>query len=87
MNATQLEFQAKAGGHSQADKILARLTASTGEWVEMPELVRVSGGYAVHSRIADLRKRGEGKFQIDHRNENVEGKIHSFYKLEFIAQP
>jgi hypothetical protein len=45
-------------GESQCAAILRRLMEARGEWVEMPELARVSGAYAVHSRIADLRKQG-----------------------------
>ena len=43
---------------SQATKILQRLTATAGTFVGMPELAQFSGAYAVHSRIAELRKRG-----------------------------
>jgi hypothetical protein len=45
-------------GLREVEKILARLQESPGEWVAMPELYRVSGAFAVHSRISDLRKRG-----------------------------
>lgn len=45
-------------GETQCAAILRRLIEAKGEWVEMPELARVSGAYAVHSRIADLRKAG-----------------------------
>ena len=45
-------------GATQCEAILARLIEARGEWVPMPELCRVSGAYAVHSRIADLRARG-----------------------------
>lgn len=43
---------------SQCSLILARLVRARGRDVPMPELARVSGAYAVHSRIADLRGRG-----------------------------
>lgn len=44
--------------HTQADKILARLALTPGQWVPMPELASVSGAYAVHSRVSDLRSAG-----------------------------
>jgi len=86
MNATQQEFKATGAGASQCDKILARLKETPGEWVPMPELYRVSGAMAVHSRIADLRGLG---FTIGHRNERREGSraTHSFYRLEYEEAP
>lgn len=68
-----------SAGTSQCSKILSRLRASSGQWVPMPELVAVSGGYACHSRISDLRKQD---LMIDHKNERQpDGSIHSFYRL------
>ena len=45
----------KADG--QCSLILEHLRRKRGEWVEMPELVTVSGSYNVHTRIDDLRHR------------------------------
>jgi hypothetical protein len=67
-----------AAGLSQCDLILARLQQTPGEWVPMPALVKISRGYACHSRIADLRRRG---CIIDHRNLRFGKKIHSQYRL------
>jgi hypothetical protein len=67
-----------AAGLSQCDLILARLVNTPGEWVPMPALARISGAYAIHSRIADLRRRGH---RIDHQNRRAGRKIHSFYRL------
>jgi Helix-turn-helix domain len=81
MTVTQRElFQAEAagGGRSQAARILAELEARRGHWVPMPELWRVSGAMAVHSRIAELRGRGHA---IEHRNEHQDGVVKSFYRL------
>jgi hypothetical protein len=55
--------RASGGGDTQADRILARLRETPGEWVPMPELARIGSGKLhgycmVHSRVADLRKRG-----------------------------
>lgn len=63
---------------SQNSRILARLQRSKGKFVRMPELMLVSRCAVVHSRIADLRKRG-------HKIENhviQDGRVkHSFYRL------
>jgi len=67
---------------SQTDKILSILILQVGEWVPMPTLWKASGAFAVHSRISDLRKRG---CTIEHRNEHVEGVVHSYYKLTLAA--
>lgn len=77
-------YEATGAGVSQADRILeALLRASTEcplghEWVTLPQLVAVSGGYAVHSRVADLRKRG---YDIEQTSVRRAGKVHSFYRL------
>ena len=47
-----------AAGESQCARILQRLEEARGGWVPMVELAAVSGAFAVHSRIADLRRRG-----------------------------
>lgn len=65
-------------GLSQCDLVLACLHGHGGDWVPMPLLARHSGAYAVHSRIADLRKRG---YQIDHRNLRNGRRILSQYRL------
>lgn len=68
----------KPAGQSQCDKILRHLQANAGDWIGMPQLVRISGSYNIHSRIADLRKRGH---QISHKNERRNGEVHSYYRL------
>jgi hypothetical protein len=80
MNATEVEFRAVAGPRrtSQCDKILDALEKANGTWVSLPDLVRTSGAYAVHSRVSDLRKRGH---RIEQANEHVGGLIHSSYRL------
>jgi hypothetical protein len=65
-------------GETQCERVLARLKESPGEWVPMPALVRVSGSYVIHSRIADLRKRGN---RIDHRNRRIKKQCLSEYRL------
>lgn len=65
-------------GVSQCDAILGYLRYHKGEWVSMPALVSYSGSYNVHSRVADLRKRGH---KIEHRNEHRGRQVRSFYRL------
>ncbi len=43
---------------TQAELILARLRKTPGQDVPMPELYAVSGAFAVHSRVAELRAQG-----------------------------
>ena len=68
----------RSTGLSQCDRILEHLKYCTGQWVSMPSLAAVSGAYAVHSRIADLRKRGH---IIEQRCEQDGRGKHSFYRL------
>ena len=75
---TQNEHAATGAGTSQCDRILAWLENSRGHWVPMPYLAEAAGCFAVHSRIADLRKRGHN---IEHKNERHGTKIHSFYRM------
>lgn len=65
-------------GTSQCARILQRLSETPGEWVPMPVLVKLSGSYVIHSRIADLRNRGN---RIDHRNKIMHRQCHSEYRL------
>jgi len=80
----QTTYEQSGSGVSQADRIFdALLRASTGcavadGWVTLPQLVAISGGYAVHSRVADLRKRG---YDIEQTSVRRAGKVHSFYRL------
>ena len=64
---------------SQSAVILDILTTLRGRWVSMPDLATASGGYAVHSRIAELRRRGHViENQVEHR---PDGKRVSRYRL------
>lgn len=80
MNQTQ--FASLASGCSQCDAILARLRERAGAWVQMPELCRVSGAYAVHSRISDLRARGH---EIEQRSKRAGRTVQSAYRLVVCA--
>ena len=65
-------------GDTQCGAILARLEAANGDWVPMPELAMVSGAFAVHSRVSDLRSWGH---VIEQRSERDGRKVRSFYRL------
>lgn len=66
---------------SQSDLILAVLTANRGEWCSMPELAMASHSCNIHSRIAELRKRGhEIENIIDH--DSSSNRKSSFYRLK-----
>ena len=78
---TQHEHAATGSGQSQCMAILGELVVQRGQWVPMPDLARIAGGYAVHSRIADLRKRGH---RIESKQERRPGsrKVWSYYRME-----
>ena len=75
----QTEHAATGAGLSQCARILAELESKRGQWVPMPDLARIAGGYAVHSRIAELRKRGH---RIEAMQERRGGKVWSYYRLK-----
>ena len=83
MNTSQSTFVSEADASTQNAKILALLEAARGNkedgWVGLPELGRASGSWAVHSRIADLRKSGH---DIRNRTRRAFGKCLSFYRLQ-----
>lgn len=70
----------RKAGNSQCDLVLRTLEDSPGEWISMTTLARLSGAYAVHSRISDLRKKRG--LNIEHKNIHAGAAIHSYYKLE-----
>ena len=63
---------------SQNNLIYEELRRNANRYVSMPDLVRVSGSYNIHSRISDLREKGS---IIENKVEKVDGKNHSYYKL------
>ena len=76
---TQPEHAATGAGQSQCDRILAELESKRGHWVPMPDLARIAEGYAVHSRIAELRERGH---RIESMQDRRGRKVWSYYRLE-----
>jgi len=80
----QAEFEKAAAGKTQNDRVLARLLQANGDEVPMPELAHAGaandhGFCMVHSRIADLRKRGHCIPPA--RVAKADGQMHSFYRL------
>jgi hypothetical protein len=63
---------------SQNALVLSYLDYRRGQWVPMPQLVEYGGGYAVHSRISDLRKDGH---QIDNMVDRSARPYKSYYRL------
>lgn len=84
ISINQLEYQASGAGESQCQKILNLLRLNLDQWVPMPELANVSGAFAVHSRIADLRAAG---CRIEQKNERKTGSraVMSYYRLTLTA--
>lgn len=65
---------------TQAEAIFAELRRRPGAWVAMPRLYRVSGAFAVHSRIAELRSDGHVIDNHVQRGRRGERSL-SFYRL------
>lgn len=64
---------------SQCSSILRALQESGGSWCDMPYLCRISGSLNVHSRAAELRKRGYGiECKI---TQSKDAQKHSCYRL------
>jgi hypothetical protein len=75
---TQLEFTTTRAGQSQNAKLRDYLLARPNVWLPMPTLADAIDAYAVHSRIADLRKSG---MTISHKSEGQSPRK-SFYRYE-----
>jgi len=75
---TQREHAESGAGTTQCGAILARLEAAGGDWVPMPNLAHDSGAFAVHSRVAELRKRGH---RIEQRSDRHGRRVLSYYRL------
>jgi hypothetical protein len=54
---TELEFRSANGGQTQNARLKALFESRPGEWMEMTDLGRQIGAWAVHSRVADLRRK------------------------------
>ena len=62
---------------TQNQIVLNMLKRFRRKWVAMPTLAILAGAYAIHSRIADLRRAG---WNIDNRVEGIRPRK-SFYRL------
>jgi len=70
---------APSSASTQNEIIFTRLQQTPNEWVEMTELARLAGCFAVNSRMADIRR--VRQVTIENRQETKGRKRHSFYKL------
>lgn len=82
----ELEFRASAGGVSQNERLAAYFKANAGRWLPMPELARVitptGVGAAVHSRVADCRK----KFGMQIVQRSSRNKLTGLTKSEYLYE-
>ena len=80
---TQPEFETRAGGKTQNEKLEEFFRAHPGQWIDMPDLAKEIGAFAVHSRVSDLRK--DRGMIIEHKNtwatEDGAQKIFSRYRF------
>lgn len=81
---TELQFRASAGGRSQNGRLKAYLEGNANRWLPMPELARVitetGVGAAVHSRIADCRRKFGMVIEHKGGRNRASGVNESFYR-------
>jgi len=63
---------------TQTDIVRRILVKNSNRWVPMPKMAKRMGGFAVHSRIADLRKEG---MTIVNRQIKRDGVRKSYYRF------
>lgn len=80
MNQNKPPFSAS----SQSGIIYKTLKKRIGKWVSMVDLGNKAGCWAVHSRIADIRKyvKPSGMEVLNEVRVSDDGKSHSFYMLK-----
>lgn len=80
MNASQTQFISEGGAMSQTDKLITALMQANGGWLDLPTLVAFVGGYAIHSRACDARRKG---YNIENTTERdpLTGQRHSYYRI------
>lgn len=80
MNASQMQFELEGRAMSQTDRFITALMEANGSFVGLPDLVRATGGFCVHSRASDARKKG---YNIENHTvlDPVTGKRNSFYRV------
>jgi hypothetical protein len=84
MTTTQLEFEAAAGGTTQNAQLMRIFVANPNEWLSMTFLVQSIHAYAVHSRVADLRKLG---MNIENESKTVKGSRKRCSLYRYVPQP
>lgn len=81
---TELEFRAAGGGLTQNERLAAYLREHADVWLAMPALARViteTGiGAAVHSRIADCRRKFGMVIEHKGGRNRATGACESFYR-------
>ncbi len=76
----EIDFRASAGGHTQNDRLREIFLSQPGTWLDMVSLGRQIGAWAVHSRVADLRKRwGMTILCRTHLDPSTHRRISSYY--------
>lgn len=80
----QSTYTAQDCGKSQNQLVLEMLILAGGEWVSLPDLMRHSGSANIHSRVADLRKRGHA---IQWRRRQEGRRILSWYRIPLSDEP
>ena len=63
---------------TQTDIVRKILVKNSNRWVPMPKLAKRMGGFAVHSRVADLRAEG---MTIVNRQVKRDGVRKSYYRF------
>ena len=79
MNQPELAFRSTGGGMTQNEKLRRIFKAQPGVWHSMTRLGELIRAWAVHSRVADLRKLG---MRIESRSvrDTITGQRHSYYR-------
>lgn len=76
----QLDFTSAASGRTQVELLRDYLLAHPHTWIPMPTLAAEIHAYAVHSRIADLRRAHHMTIQWEGRREPGSRRVLSYYR-------
>ena len=86
MSGTKLMHRTKDFRHTQRGKLLAHLQGARGQWVPLPEILRL--GIAQYgARVLELRRAG---YVIENKTTIIDGQRHSWFRLlpaQLEAQP
>lgn len=81
VNQIEIDFREAAGGQSQAEKLRELFLARPGEWLSMVELGQAIGAWAVHSRVADCRRRWNMRIENKTELDPITGRRLSSYRF------